>query len=106
MRSRLRLVATALVGLGLAFAFVAGSSPQPADLHESADLRLFDPGNIIDDDIFYNPGTMDAAQIQGFLTSKGSSCTSNLCLKNYRQDTWTRPADQYCASQGAVSGQP
>ncbi len=98
MRSRLRLAATCLIALGLAFVFAVGSSPQQADLHESADLSLFDPGDIIDDDVFYNAGTMDAAQVQGFLTTKGSACSGDLCLKNYRQDTWTRAADAYCGS--------
>ncbi|WP_448617631.1 hypothetical protein [Geodermatophilus sp. URMC 65] len=105
MRSRLRLVATGLIALGLAFAFAAGSAPQPADLHESADLRLFNPGDIIDDDVFYNAGAMDAAQIQAFLTTKGSGCTSSLCLKNLRQDTWTRAADAYCASYAGQAGE-
>ncbi|MGY1682447.1 hypothetical protein [Geodermatophilus sp. SYSU D01176] len=104
-RSRLRLVATCLVTLGLAFVFAAGSAPQQPDLTESADLGLFDPGNIIDDDIFYNAGTMDAAQVQGFLTTKGSACSGDLCLKNYRQDTWTRAADQYCASYPGQAGE-
>ena len=105
MSSRLRLVATVLIALGLAFAFVAGSAPQQPDLSESADLRLFNAGDIIDDDVFYNAGTMDAAQIQAFLTTKGSECTSSLCLKNLRQDTWTRPADAYCASYAGQAGE-
>jgi hypothetical protein len=104
VRPRFRLVVTSLIALGLAFAFAAGSSPQQPDVHESADLRLFDPGNIIDDDIFYNAGAMDAAAVQAFLATKGSECTSSLCLKNLRQDTWTRAADQYCASYPGRSG--
>ncbi|SNS01418.1 Uncharacterized conserved protein, contains LGFP repeats [Geodermatophilus pulveris] len=99
MTSRLRLVATCLLALGLAFVATGGSAPplQP-DLTESAELGLFDPGNIIDDDLFYNAGAMDAAQIQGFLVTKGSACSGDLCLKNLRQDTWSRTADQYCAA--------
>jgi uncharacterized protein with LGFP repeats len=105
VRPRLRLIVTCLIALGLAFVFTAGSSPQQPDLTESADLRLFDPGNIIDDDIFYNAGAMDAAAVQAFLATKGSECTSSLCLKNLRQDTWTRAADQYCASYPGRSGE-
>ena len=105
MRSRLRLVAPCLIALGLALAFVAGSSQQP-DLHQAADLRLFDPGNIIDDDVFYNPATMDTAQVQTFLEREGASCTSDLCLKNLRQDTWTRAADSYCGAYEGLPGEP
>ncbi|SHN85153.1 LGFP repeat-containing protein [Geodermatophilus obscurus] len=100
MRSRLRLITTALVGLGLAFAFVAGSSPQPADLHESADLRLFDPGSIISDDLFFNGAAMNGSEVQAFLDAKGVKCQpaadGSPCLKHYRQTTGDRPADQYC----------
>ncbi|MDP9428522.1 MAG: hypothetical protein M3Q47_06435 [Actinomycetota bacterium] len=96
MRPRLRLLATCLLTLGVALAFAAGSSPQHADLYESAELRLFDAGNIIDDDVFYNPSTMDAAQIQTFLTTKGSACSGDLCLKDYRQTTTDQPADDRC----------
>ncbi len=105
MRPRFRLVVTCLIAVGLAFVFAAGSSPQQPDLTESADLRLFDPGNIIDDDIFYNASTMDAAAVQAFLATKGSECTSSLCLKNLRQDTWTRAADQYCTTYTGRAGE-
>jgi uncharacterized protein with LGFP repeats len=105
VRPRLRLVLTCLIALGLAFVFAAGSAPQRPDLTESADLRLFDPGNIVDDDIFYNARTMDAAAVQAFLVTKGSECTSNLCLKNLRQDTWTRAADQYCTTYTGRAGE-
>ena len=110
MRPRLRLVATALVGLGLAFAFVAGvagSSPQQADLHEAADLRLFDPGSIITDDLFFNGSAMNVGEVQAFIDAKGVNCRPGTdgtpCLKNYRQDTVDKPADQYC---GPYAGRP
>ena len=107
MRSRLRLVATALIGLGLALAFVAGSSPQPADLHESADAHLYDPGNIISDDLFFNGSAMNAGEVQAFIDAKGVKCQPGTdgtpCLKNYRQDTTDRAGDQYC---GPYAGRP
>jgi hypothetical protein len=106
VRSRLRLLAPCLVALGLALAFVAGSSPQQPSLHESADARLFDPGNIISDSVFYDPATMDTAQVQAFLQREGASCTSSLCLKNLRQDTWTRAADGYCGTYEGMAGEP
>jgi hypothetical protein len=48
---------------------------------------------------------MDAAAVQAFLVTKGSECTSNLCLKNLRQDTWTRAADQYCTTYEGQAGE-
>jgi uncharacterized protein with LGFP repeats len=95
VRPRLRLLLAALVGLGVAGVFAVGSAPPQPDLTESADLRLFDAGNIIDDDVFYNASTMSAQQIQDHLTAKGGRCTGN-CLKDHREDTWTRPADARC----------
>ncbi|WP_100497668.1 hypothetical protein [Geodermatophilus chilensis] len=107
MRSRLRLVAPCLIALGLALAFVAGSSPQPADLHESADARLYDPGNIISDDLFFAGSAMDVGEVQAFIDAKGVNCRTGSdgtpCLKNYRQDTVDKPADQYC---GPYAGRP
>ncbi|MGY1764650.1 hypothetical protein ACI79N_24785, partial [Geodermatophilus sp. SYSU D00805] len=105
MRPRLRLIAPCLLVLGLSFVFAVGSSPQQPSLHESADLRLFNPGDIIDDDVFYNMGAMDASQIQAFLEREGAGCTSSLCLKNLRQDTWTRAADRYCGTYAGLPGE-
>ncbi|GMA30621.1 hypothetical protein [Litorihabitans aurantiacus] len=65
-----------------------------------ADLSGFDPGYIISDEVFYNPGTMTAADIQRFLDARGASCRPNAdgtaCLRSYRQTTNDRTADQYC----------
>jgi uncharacterized protein with LGFP repeats len=104
VRSRLRLVTTCLLALGLAFAFTAGSTPQQPDLYESADLKLFKPGNIISDGVFYDTSTMTRAQIQEHLTVKGNRCTAN-CLKDHREDTWTRPADSRCKGYTGAVGE-
>jgi len=61
VRPRVRLVASALVALGLALAFLAGSSPQHTGLHETADAHLFDPSSIISDDLFFNGAGARAA---------------------------------------------
>lgn len=85
----------------------------------------FNPGMIISDEVFYNPNTMDAAAIQNFLNAQGRSCQAGSgtvpgsakpdgtpgapqtvpipCLKDFVQDTPTRPADAYCPGtyQGA-----
>lgn len=60
----------------------------------AADRSQFDPGNIIDDAVLYDGGSMDVAQVQAFIEEKGRSCRpgndGTPCLKDYRQDTWTR----------------
>lgn len=65
----------------------------------------WNPGNIMSDAVFYNGGTMSAAQVQSFLNSKVSSCQSgHVCLKDYRQSTPTRTADRYCPSTYTGAG--
>ncbi|MEU4016357.1 VCBS repeat-containing protein [Microbacterium sp. NPDC028030] len=64
----------------------------------------FTPGNIISDVVFTNKSTMTEAQIQTFFNSKVSKCQGGrdenneaiVCLKDFRMNTVTRPADQYC----------
>lgn len=64
---------------------------------KAADLSQFRPGNIISDGAFFNSGTMTAAQIDSFFRGKVSSCQAGyVCLKDYRQNTPNRAADQYC----------
>ncbi|WP_207454700.1 LGFP repeat-containing protein [Desertivibrio insolitus] len=72
---------------------------------QAADLTQFRPGAIISDEVFYNSGTMDATAVQRFLDSRVATCSSGYtCLKDYRQDTWSRSADPMCgAYQGAAS---
>ncbi|MGY1706296.1 hypothetical protein ACI79C_17160 [Geodermatophilus sp. SYSU D00697] len=105
MRLRLRLATASLFVLGLAFVFAVGSSPQQPDLTESANLDLFNPGNIISDGVFYNSSTMSTAEVQSFLQTKGSGCSGSYCLKTYRQDTWTRAKDSSCAGYQGVAGE-
>jgi len=51
----------------------------------------FKPGNIIQDQTFYNNGSMNAAEIQAFLNSKVPNCTSGYtCLKSYTEDAPTK----------------
>ena len=93
---------TALVGM-LALAVSPGASSAQA-----ADLSRFDAGFIISDRIFYDFGTMGAADIQAFLSQRGASCVSNAdgtpCLKNFHQATTSRAADTRCthAYEGAA----
>ena len=94
----LRRAALLIVGvLVCALAVVPFLRPEPA---QAADLTKFNPGYIISDTIFYDSSTMSAAGIQSFLNAKAPSCVPGAdgtpCLKNFRQTTWTRPADARC----------
>ncbi len=71
---------------------------------ESLSGVQFKPGRIIDDGIFFNAGTMDAASVQSFLNAKvpvcdtwhagsGSNQPPFTCLKDYRQDTPVKSAE-------------
>ncbi|MFJ3391463.1 hypothetical protein [Leifsonia aquatica] len=67
-----------------------GAGPSPA---RAADARLFDPGNIISDALFFDGGSMSASDVQSFLNGKVPSCRSGYtCLKSYTQQTQSRAA--------------
>jgi len=69
-----------------------------------ATLAGFTPGNIISDAVFSHSGSMNESQIQSFLNGKVSTCRSGyVCLKNFRQSTYTRPASPMCG--GAYTGE-
>jgi len=69
------------------------------EVFRTMSLVGFNPGNIIGDAVFFNSGTMSAAQIQAFFDGKVRSCQSGYtCLKDYRQATPTRTADRFCPS--------
>jgi LysM repeat protein len=63
----------------------------PVTTASALDGKNFDPGLIISDSVFFDFGTMTAADIQRFLDSQvpvcGSSSTGMPCLKNYKTDT-------------------
>lgn len=75
-----------------------------AVVEEGADQRLgaranlanFRPGNIISDAVFYDRNAMTQAQIASFISSRVSCGSSGTCLPNYRENTNSRAADQYC----------
>jgi uncharacterized protein with LGFP repeats len=65
----------------------------------------FEPGNIIDDSLFWDGNAMNETQIQSFLETKVPTCHPErsegphdpiVCLKDYRQTTINRAADAYC----------
>ncbi|MGN7034882.1 hypothetical protein ACTHRI_04780 [Microbacterium algihabitans] len=64
-----------------------------------ADLSQFRPGNIIIDEVFFDSASMSETQIDTFLRGKVARCQSGYtCLKDFRQDTFSRGADSYCAA--------
>lgn len=75
----------------------------PAPQAQAAVAGDFDPGNIISDQVFFDPTTMGVAQVQQFLEIKGATCVAGeqACLKDYRASTGSRAAEA-----GLCSGYP
>jgi len=88
------VAAVAVAALGPATGAVAAESgiaeapsvvAAPAPAANAAD---FNPGFIVSDENFFNPGALTADQVQAFLNSQVPSCRSGyVCLKDYRQAT-------------------
>ena len=95
------VAAIAVVSGGLVSANIATDAP-PAT---AADLSQFKAGNIISDSLFWDSNAMTVAQIQDFLNAKVPSCQAGyVCLKDYRETTWTTAANPMCAAyQGAAN---
>lgn len=69
-----------------------------------ASLEGFDPGNIIDDGVFFNAATMTEAEVQRFLEVRVPRCSSGYtCLKDWRDTSRTVPADAMCAAYAGAS---
>ncbi len=98
-------VVAVLVALLTSFGLTA---IQPAT---ALDGKNFDPGLIISDSVFFDFGTMTAADIQRFLDSQvpvcGSSSSGMPCLKNYKTDTPEKIAEvgkcKYMPAQKNIS---
>jgi hypothetical protein len=58
----------------------------------------FDPGNIISDTVFFDPGAMTVDQVQAFLDARGAGCAAGEqpCLKDFRDLTVAKAADGLC----------
>lgn len=63
--------------------------------------EVFDPGNIISDNEFYNSTVMTETQIRDFIRQRGAACTKPNCLRTVRVNMGDQPGDAYCA---ALSG--
>ncbi|MGY1715089.1 hypothetical protein ACI78R_11575 [Geodermatophilus sp. SYSU D01106] len=108
--SRARRVLVALLTAACCAAVLAGvlTTSSAPRLQEAADPSQFRPGNIISDQLFFDGNAMSAPAVQTFLNQKNPNCVVGSaglpCLKDYRQDTWTRPADANCP--GTYVGAP
>ena len=98
----------------LAFASIAAAavalSPllpvAPAEKAMAAVPSDFDPSYIISDETFYNGTDVGEVAAQNFLNWVNPSCAAGYtCLKDYHQDTWTRPADAMCAQYTGAAGE-
>ena len=67
----------------------------------------FDPGNIIEDEQFYDSDAMDLAEVEDFIDQVNYGCSEGWentpCLADYREDAPTFDADDYCF---AFQGEP
>ena len=97
------VAASVFVGAG---AVHAQPALQDNVVARSASTSTWDPGYIIDDQIFYDSGSMTAAEVQSFLNARVLQCkgAAYTCLKGYGVPTQTRTADRFCTSpyQGAA----
>ncbi|CAB4950618.1 unannotated protein [freshwater metagenome] len=84
-------VSVLLVIVGLTV--ISPANPAQAELTG----KMFDPGLIISDSVFFDFGTMSVDQIQAFLNRKVPICNANdggpTCLRNYAQDTQAKTAE-------------
>ncbi len=102
IRSLVRAVTVlAVIATGLVVPTVVdGPQGTPAGTAQAADLRFFDPGNIISDAVFYDSMAMSTADVQYFLDLKGVNCVDGEmpCLKRYGQATSSRAATSFCGA--------
>lgn len=106
-RRRTFVAALLTVGLAVSLAPTAaagapGAAAPPGvsgGLLPTAIAAEFDPGNIISDTVFFDPGTMTADQVQAFLAMKGANCVAGEqpCLKDARVVTVAKAADEMCS---------
>ena len=102
-----RSIATA-VTLLLVLVGLTALGSQPAQAEQNG--KMFDPGLIISDSVFFDFGTMTVADIQRFLDSKVPICNANdggpTCLRYYKQDTQAKAAETgRCTAMPAKTAQ-
>lgn len=80
-------VALLLAASGLALVASPAQTPNVPD--------RFDPGIIIADELFYDGDAMTAEEVEGFLDERVPDAARQ-SLRNFTEDTESRPADDYC----------
>lgn len=104
MRTRLTTAIAAIALSALLGGVLAGTSVPTAAEAITPNAQNFDPGRIIDDGVFYNPGAISQAGVQAFIDSK-ENCAATAgnpgCLESYRSDTAARPANANCSAFAA-----
>jgi len=92
-----------LLGLALVLGAITAA---PGLNSQAANANDFKDGSIISDGVFFNGNGMTESQVQSFLNGKVSTCRSGYtCLKDYRQDTWSRAADPMCSAYQGVANE-
>jgi len=90
-----RSISTTVVLLLVAVGLTAIAIPQPVEAAQNG--KMFDPGLIISDSVFFDFGTMTVTDIQRFLDSKVPICNANdggpTCLRYYKQDTLAKAGE-------------
>lgn len=106
----LLMVTGTLVGAGPGTAATASVPSSPSTSVDNApaaavpgvvrsSLTGFDPGTLIDDDLFYDGDAMSAAEIQAFLDARIGSCQNGRCL-NVLETTVSSRAARYSTATG------
>jgi uncharacterized protein with LGFP repeats len=103
MRGSARRTVAVIAAVATACGIMMTGAVGTRDAADAADMSGFRAGAIISDAVFFDEGTMSAPQVQTFLAQRNPSCRSGYtCLKDYRQDTFSRGADPMCGPyQGA-----
>ncbi|MCZ2806481.1 hypothetical protein O2W18_15330 [Modestobacter sp. VKM Ac-2983] len=93
-------LAIALCTVAGLLSVAASTAPASPELQTAADTNQFDPGNIISDAMFFDHSALTAQQTQDFIAAKGANCRASSagvpCLKDYRENTFTRAPDGIC----------
>ncbi|MET4160140.1 hypothetical protein, partial [Agromyces sp. PvR057] len=101
----IRRMVTWVVALTVAAATLTAFAP-PTEPAAAAVASDFDPGYIVSDENFYNGWAMTAPDVQNFLSSRNSSCSSSFaCLFNYRQNTPSMAGTSYCQPMSGVGNE-
>ncbi|MBF4463439.1 MULTISPECIES: cell wall-binding repeat-containing protein [unclassified Rathayibacter] len=82
-----------------------GLSTQAYDGDETKSFRA---GFIISDANFFDSDALSASQVQSLLNDKGSGCSTGVsvpCLKNFSQQTSSKPADAMCSAYAGASNE-